>query len=214
MRAFIDPRPILLLVMFWFISCTLPAGAKPVWLVSNGFHTSFALRTADSPSLAALAGDPAATDLLIGWGHRAFYQRRINPCTTLSAVLWINSSTLHVIPIRGPVTRRFPHSDVIRLSLSPAQYRCLATQLERAFARDCHGRAIVISRGYFQNSRFYAGRETFWLGQMCNAWVGRKLRRSGVPIVGDRSVFASSLVMQAGPLGKREQYRKRPSDAF
>ena len=186
----------------------------PVWLVSNGFHSSLAVRAGDFPGARQLTGDPRAGHLLIGWGGAEFYRGRTDLWTICRSIGWPTRSALHVVPIRGAVVRRFPRSDVIRLELPAANYRLLLSDLDLSFARNSTGRPILLGPGDIAGSRFYEGWERFCLFKMCNVWAAQKLRRRGVGICVPLAITASGLAGQAARLGERESRRRRPVDAF
>lgn len=194
--------------------CAFADDARSVWLVSNGFHTSLAFRSRDVTFLREVTAESRVDGLLIGWGAADYYRGKVNPWTCLKAIAWPSPGILHVVPIRGNVAARFRHSDVIELSLSSSQFRFLLRQIDDAFARDASGRRVFITRGYFQDSRFYLSRERFYFPKMCNVWVAQKLRRSGVPVFVPTAMVANDLVWQADKLGKRRQWLRRPLDAF
>ena len=185
----------------------------PVWVVSNGFHTSLALRAADLPLAKEVFGSGQADVVLLGWGARDIYRGYNNPWTVCEAVFG-GPSLLHVIPIRGTVRSRFLHSDIVRFDLPCDRVRALARELERAFARDELGRLEPQGRGYYAESRFYRGRERFYFPKVCNTWVASKLQRSGVPLCVPASLLAPVLIRQAARAGKREERRSAPVDAF
>lgn len=199
------------------LGLSAPASAeatRKVWLVGNGFHSAIAVRTCDLPGGREISGDPRAEWLLIGWGDADFYRRKINPWTVLTAIVWPSPSILHVVPVRGSVADRFRRSDVIELSLPRSRHRALCAALGDAFARDPRGRRIFFQRGYFPESRFYAGRESFYFPKMCNLWVAQKLGHAGVRLFPPTAFFAGALIRQASQSGVRLQFRHRPVDAF
>jgi uncharacterized protein (TIGR02117 family) len=204
-------------LLLLFVSSGRNAGAeeqRPIWLVSNGFHTSIGVRSGDFPLRREVAGAAAADHLLIGWGGSEFYRGRANPWTLFKSISWPNPSALHVVPVRGSLARRFRRSEVIRLMLPSARHRELMKDLAASFARDSTGRLTVLGPGYFPVSRFYAGTERFCLFQMCNLWIARKLRRNGVRVFVPTAIAPSELMWQAARLGHREQGRRRPADTL
>jgi uncharacterized protein (TIGR02117 family) len=192
------------------------ASAEPVWLVSNGFHTSVAVRTRDLPSdLRSLVADPAADHLLIGWGAAIYYTaRKVTPIVCCRATFFPTASALHIVPVRGPLARRFPHSDIFRFETTPTRIRQLCGFLRDALARDREGNRRLLGSGYFAGSQFYAGREIFWFPVTCNIWSARALRRAGVDLPIFCSFAAPGLTWHARSLGRREQYRRLPVDGF
>jgi len=204
-------------VAIWIIAhaTALAVGsAKPVWIVSNGFHTSFGFRTRDLPFARRITGDPQPPFVLIGWGATDFYEGKTNPWTLVEALFGSGGSILHVVPVRGAISDRFSHSDVVELKLSAEKFRRLTDALDQSFARDSSGRFKFIVHGYYTDSRFYAGVERFYFPKMCNVWVAEKLHRSGVSICVPNSLIAFELMWQAKKLGKREQRLGRPRDVF
>jgi uncharacterized protein (TIGR02117 family) len=195
---------------------TAPCGAEPVWLVSNGFHTSIAVRRGDVPhELGQLVGDPGAEYLVFGWGAAIYYTaRKVTPVICWRATCLPNASALHIVPVRGPLARRFARSDVFRFDVKPDGVRELSRFLRDAVKRDHSGAPVLIGAGYFAGSRFYAGREIFWFPLTCNIWSARALRRAGVPVRVWTAIAAPDLVWQSEKHGWREQSRRPPPDTF
>ncbi len=187
---------------------------RSVWLVSNGFHSSLAFRARDFPEARTLTGDPRPDYLVIGWGAARFYQGRADPITLARAIFGCDSTALHVVPVRGPLARRFAHSAILRFDIPAERQRALVCELRRTFVRDAAGRPIFKSRGYFADSRFYLARDHFYFPRMCNLWVAQKLRHAGIHVPFFPSIAASELIYQAAPLAHREQYLRLPVDAF
>jgi hypothetical protein len=193
---------------------SLSGAEKPVWVVSNGFHTSLGVRTADFPLAGQMEGTRGSDELLIGWGAHDFYQGVANPWTLLEAIL-PNRSVLHVVPVRGPIARRFAHSDVFRLRLTSVQFEALRRQLEAAFARDPRGRLVPTGHpGYYPDSHFYPGHDLTYFPKMCNFWVAARLRQSGLSLRPAEAITAADLMFQAQRLGTREASLARPHDYF
>lgn len=187
---------------------------KPVWLLSNGLHTSLAVRARDVPFRRKITGSARADTLIIGWGAADFYRGNVNLWTTLRATLSPSPSVIHVVPVRGPLARRFAHSDIIELALTPAQFHSLLAQLDAAFARDASGARAYLSPGYYDDSRFYHGRERFYFPKICNIWIAQRLRQSGLPICVPGALASSELIWQANQIGTRRQWLRLPVDGF
>lgn len=207
----------LLSILVWpflILAASLHGAEKPVWLASNGFHTSIGLRTVDLPFARQIGGGRGEDKLLIGWGASEFYQGDAN-CATLLWSFFPGPSALHVVPIHGPIAGRFSHSDVIRLQLTPAEFAILIRQIGAAFARDKTGRPILAEHpGYYPDSHFYRGSERFYFPNMCNMWLAAKLRRSGLPIHPGCAIMAHGLIRQAARLGQREGTVSKPHDGY
>lgn len=193
----------------------ISAADRPLWLIGNGFHSALGLRTRDAgPRLRALAGDPRAEWMLIGWGHADFFQaKRVTPWLCLKASLLPGRSALHLVPLRRPVETAHPRSDIVSFHVSAQAMKSLRGHLEAAFARES-GRERLLGRGYFASSRFYAGRKRFYFPNTCNAWTANALENAGIPASGVTTFLATELVRVAGKHGRRVASRRRPVDAF
>ncbi len=205
------------LLLPWVLALlVIRCAAEPVWLVSNGFHTSIAVRRDQVPGeLARLVDDPAAEYLLIGWGAAIYYTaRKVTPVIFCRATFFPTASALHIVPVRGALAKRFARSDIFRFSISPAGLHQLGRFLDDAVRRARSGEAVSLGAGYLPGSRFYAGREIFWFPVTCNIWSARALRRAGLPIRVWTAIAAPDLIRQAQKLGRREQWRRRPLDGF
>ena len=125
-----------------------------------------------------------------------------------------NYGALHVVPIRGAITRRFPHSDVVLLRLKPASFAKLVSEIDRSFAFTRDHRRIFLGRGYYADSRFYASSERFYFPYVCNMWVAIKLGRAGVPFILPRAVMSEDLFVQAAGKGIVLQRRDGVRDDY
>lgn len=186
----------------------------PVWLVSNGLHTSAGLRSRDFPFAREILSDCRADIILIGWGAHDYYRAHINPWTIAKALFGRTDSLLHVVPIHGCIQNRFSHSDIVRLDLPRSAVRQFAREIERSFARDEHGQPKYFDRGYYGDTRFYVGSEAFCLANNCNVRLAAQLRRAGVPMCMPSSLIAPGLIAQAAKHGIRESRRSKPGDGY
>ena len=189
------------------------AADKPVWLLGNGFHTSIVLRARDIPFRGQITGARDADELAIGWGAAADYRGPSTPWTVLEAI-FPNYAALHVVPIRGAIPRRFPHSDVVLLWLKPASFSKLVSEIDRSFAFTPDHHRIFLGRGYYADSRFYASSERFYFPYVCNMWVAIKLSRAGMPFFLPRAVLSNSLILQAGEKGVTLQRHRFPQEDY
>jgi len=189
------------------------AANKPVWLLGNDFHTSIVLRASDVPFRSEVTGSPAADELAFGWGASAEYRGPSNACTVLEAI-FPGPAALHVVPIHGAITRRFPHSDVVLLWLKPAGFSKLVSEIDQSFAFTPDHHRIFLGRGYYPDSRFYAGSELFYFPYVCNMWVAIKLSRAGVPFFLPRAILSNSLILQAVEKGTLLQRHSGTPDGY
>lgn len=189
-------------------------GDRPVWLLANGFHTSLVLRTRDVPYWRQISGPARSDALAFGWGASDSYWHDSFSVLSVLAAIPPNRAALHVVPIRGSLARRFPHSDLVLLMLSRSQHARLVANIRRSFADDPAGHPLLLGQGYFPDSHFYVSRERFYFPYVCSMWVAMKLRRSGVPLNLPRSILADSLIIQASPLGLYYQKKQEPTEAY
>ncbi|HEX8312735.1 MAG TPA: DUF2459 domain-containing protein [Chthoniobacteraceae bacterium] len=190
------------------------AAAEPVWVVSNGFHTSLGFRARDVPQLAVLTPDRHADYVLIGWGDADFYRYPATAWLLIKAVCWPTPGALHVVPVRGPLTGTLRNSDIIRLDVTPAGFAKMRGRLVKHLAMDERNAAVSLGNGYVETSRFYLSRESFYFPKMCNMWVAQTLRIGGVRVIPGMAISAQCLQWQIGPQGRRLNTRRRPLDAF
>ena len=86
-----------------------PAVAKPVYVVSHGWHVGLVLRRDD---IGAGVSAPAGQYLEIGWGDGDFYPAaRGTLGLALRAAFRSRSSVLQVVGFDAPVTEIFPRSN-------------------------------------------------------------------------------------------------------
>jgi hypothetical protein len=207
--------PILLLIglLFGFRSRAGEAAEKPVWLLGNDFHTSIVLRAKDIPFRTEIASSAGADELAFGFGASADYRGPSSLWTVLQAI-FPNHAALHVVPIQGSITRRFPHSDVVLLRLTPDSFSKLVSEIDRSFAFTKDHHRIFLGRGYYPDSRFYESSELFYFPYVCNMWVAIKLSRAGVPFFLPRAILSNSLILQAREKGTLLQRHSGTPDDY
>jgi hypothetical protein len=167
----------------------------------------------DVPFAREISGSAEPDEIAIGFGAAADYRGPSTPWTVLQA-MFPNRGALHIVPIHGPITRRFPHSDIVLLMVSHRSFAKLVLEVDRSFAVTRDGRRELIGRGYFQDSRFYRSRERFFFPYVCNMWVAVKLSRAGVPFFLPRAVLSNSLILQARKKGVMLQRRHGEFEAY
>lgn len=181
----------------------------PVWLMGNDFHTSIVLRARDVPYRREIDGE-GADELAIGFGARADYMGPSTLWTELQAI-FPNRGALHVAPIRGSITRRYPNSDLVLLWLDRAQFATLLDEINRSFAFTRDHRRVDLGRGNFPDGRYYSSSERFYFPYVCNEWVAIKMSRAGVPFFLPRAILSNSLILQAAEKGRLlQRHNGRP----
>ncbi len=194
------------------------AAQKPpakVWLVSNGWHTSIALRTEDATKeLQAYA--PKSQYLVIGWGGADFYMWREmeNIFRQTRAILFPTSSALHVIPVKRSLVQEFPNSEIIEFEVSEQGLERLRKSLARSFKRDPKGQPLLIGPGKFSTSFFFSGAETYYIPKTCNMWAASKLNTAGVPIRVSAAIVADNLIWQGRKNGRLLSAKKAIQDSL
>lgn len=174
-----------------------------VWLVSNGWHTSVALRTTDATAeLRAFA--PNSKYLVIGWGGADFYMWRNmnNPLKRVRAMFLPTASALHVIPVKTSLVQGCPNSEVIEFEVTEQGLERLRKKLHMAFKRDPHGKPAIAGPGKVAVSKFFEGTETYFLPKTCNWWAAQSLDVAGVPIRVSAAIVADNLIWQGRKHGK------------
>jgi uncharacterized protein (TIGR02117 family) len=203
-----------LLILLALAACTAPApnpvetqegGPRvEVYLVAHAKHSGIAVRSADLPAgLWPERRDfPQADYLEVGWGDRDYYYGRNQGfADALRAAFGPNNpSVLHIAGVRGPLTRTFPASEIIELTLSRDGFERLVRYIHDAYDRAGTPVVAPLGPGLYGDSRFYPGRETFNLLRTCNVWTARGLRTAGLPI--EDSITLGGLMSQARGIGK------------
>jgi uncharacterized protein (TIGR02117 family) len=184
-----------------------------MWLVSNGWHTSIALRAEDATcELRAFA--PSAKYLVIGWGGADFYMWRQmnNPLRRVRAMFLPTTSALHVIPVNTSIVKECPNSEIIEFDVTEQGLERLRKRLHLAFNRDPQGRPRVAGRGKIESSKFFEGTETYFFPKTCNMWAASQLNSAGVPIAVSAAIVADNLCWQGRKTGRVLAYRTKIQD--
>lgn len=177
--------------------------AIAIWVVKHGWHTGLVVPVEAVPSQIWPERDdfPGSRYLEVGWGDREFYQAQ-DPTSGLAvrAALWPTPSVLHVVAFAEPPARLFPSAEIVELHLSPRGFEQLCAFVAHAYARDAAGQAMPLGTGLYGQSRFYLGREPYYL-TTCNVWTARALRSAGLPISPIYALTAGNVIFQAGMVG-------------
>ena len=207
---------LLILLIAWVAIAIDASGedAKPVWLMGNNFHTSLVFRAKDVPFCHEISGAPEADELAIGWGAEKDYRGPSNLWTIIQAI-FPNRGALHVVPIHGLITRRFSHSDLVRLKLPPGAYAQLMAEGDRSVALATDHRRVFLGKGFYPDSRFYLSSEHFYFPYVCNTWVAIKLNRAAhTGLFLPTAVLSANLIHQAAMKGVMFQHYRSPGDGY
>jgi uncharacterized protein (TIGR02117 family) len=153
-------------------------GDIPVYVVTHGWHTGLAMRTADVDFARwRPLPDPGRRYLEVGWGDRDYYPApRFNLWYGFKALAWPTPSVLHVAGFDEPPARYFPASEVVELRLTRAGFEGLLTYIAASFEPNPQ----PIAPALYASGAFYPSREKFHLFKTCNVWVARGLRAAGI----------------------------------
>ena len=176
---------------------------RAVFVLGHGYHTGLAVHAGDVPLAAwpARRDFPDADELELGWGEREYYQREHpGAWLALRALLRPNASTLKVTAVTGPLSRRFPQSEILELRVSDTGFDRMVEFVRRAHEFDEAGDAIVLSTHAEERIRFYASPGTFHLFENCNVWIARALQAAGLPVDPKTAGTAGMLLRQLRPL--------------
>lgn len=178
--------------------------SKKIYLVSQGWHAGIVVKRADIPEgIWPQHNDfPDAEYLELGWGDKDYY---MTPSPhigmTFKAGLLPTASVLHIVGFRGPVTRYFPHSEVIRIELSEAGFLRLCSYIENSYALDEAGRAQPLGPSLYGAGQFYLSRESYHAFNTCNVWTARGLREAGCPVTPAANLTIDNLMETVARIG-------------
>lgn len=185
----------------WPASAT-DAGIE-VHVLDNGFHTDLAvpraaLEARTGPLAEAVRGLPPGDWILIGWGDAKFYvdQSPITDRLPDGARAFFRPGNASVIMLDP--ARRDPRDLVAAerrrsLGLSPAGFEAMADHIEASLALE-DGRARIAAARAGDDARFFASREHFWVGRLCNHWSAGVLNAAGLPVRPFRSITSSEVM--------------------
>lgn len=167
-----------------------PDSGITIYVHDNGVHTGLVLPRRNSiadwgdlvrPEHLA---DPryASTHLLFGWGDRTFYLETprwgdLRPSTAVAALFGSEASLLHVDHIAAPRQA----DDLRAITVTPDQYRRVASAIRARFALDGAGRSRPVA-GYGAADVFYEAHGRYNALRTCNEWTGSILRDAGIRV--------------------------------
>ena len=178
-----------------------------VYLLDNGFHTDLAVPRAaliqgGGPLAEATASLAPGDWVLIGWGDATFYvdQSPIWGRLADGARAFLrpgNASVVMLAPVATDPRRRFRPEDQQAVRLSAAGAVALRARVQASLATDAAGRPVLATARPGDDARFFASRETFWIGHLCNHWTAALLSAAGLPIRPFRAVTSGEVMRAA-----------------
>ena len=171
-----------------------------IHVLDNGFHTDLALPRAallarPGPLAEAVRGLPPGDWILIGWGDARFYVDRSPIQTRIPDGLRAffgrdNPSVIMLQPVRRDPRRRFAPTARRSVRLSAAGFAALDARIEAALDLSDGQARLALARPD-EDARFFAGREPFWIGHLCNHWTAAALNAAGLPIQPARTIVSA-----------------------
>ena len=172
-------------------------------LLDNGFHTDLAvprgpLEARGGPLAEAVRGLPAGDWILIGWGDAKFYvdQSPMESRLPDGARAFFrpgNASVIMLDPAQRDPRALFAEDGRRSFRVAPAGFEAMATHIERSLDLSTGAPRIAAAR-VGDDARFFASREHFSIGHLCNHWTAGVLNAAGLPVRPFRSVVSSELL--------------------
>ena len=172
-------------------------------LLDNGFHTDLAvpraaLEARTGPLADAVRALPPGDWILIGWGDAKFYvdQSPMGDRLPDGARAFFNRGNPSVVmldPAQKDPTTAFGREGRETFRLSPRGFDRLADHVEASLALT-DGAARLAARRVGDDARFYASREHFWIGRLCNHWTGDVLNAGGLETRPFRSITSGEVM--------------------
>lgn len=179
------------------------APAVELHLLDNGFHTDLAvpraaLEARPGPLAEAVRALPPGDWILIGWGDAKFYVDQSPMEGRLPDGLRAffrpgNASVIMLDPAQGDPRALFGEDGRRSFRLAPAGFEALAAHIEASLDLSSGGPRIAAARAG-DDARFFASRETFSIGHLCNHWTAGVLNAGGLPVRPFRSIVSSELL--------------------
>ncbi|MNI16538.1 hypothetical protein D3C73_698740 [compost metagenome] len=183
------------------------AARQTVHLVDNGFHTDLVLpramlATGEDALAQAVRAAPPGDWLYVGWGDAVFYVEE-GPISARLAdgarAFFRPGGNPSVVKLEagGVDPARLPQgAGRLSIALSPDGLQALRAHIGQSLKTDARGRPILATRRPGDGAVFFAGRDVFWIGRLCNHWTAEALNAAGLPMPLTRAV-TSGQVMRA-----------------
>ena len=180
-----------------------PGTGVTVHVLNNGFHTDLAvpraaLEAGGGPLAEASRSVGTGDWILIGWGDAKFFvdttpmESRI-PDGLRAFFRPGNASVVMLDPETGDPSRRFAPASRRTLILSPEAFAGLRGRVQESLSL-AQGRPRLATARDGDGAHFFASREHFSIGYLCNSWTARVLNATGLPIRPLRSVTAAEVI--------------------
>ena len=174
-----------------------------IHILNNGFHTDLAvprarLEAGGGPLAQASRTLGQGDWVLIGWGDAKFFvdESPMEGRLLDGARAFFmpgNASVVMLDPEAGDPGRRFAPDRRRTVRLSQAGFDAMRSRIETSLVLE-DGRPRLTTARPGAGARFFASRETFWIGYICNSWMARVLNAGGVPVRPLRAVTAGEVI--------------------
>jgi len=141
---------------------------------------------------------PPGDWILIGWGDAKFYvdQSPIGDRLPDGARAFFapgNPSVIMLDPAQADPRRMFAEDGRRDFRLSPAAFEAMAAHIEASLDLSTGAPRIAAARAG-DDARFFASREHFSIGHLCNHWTAGVLNAAGMETRPLRSIVSSEVV--------------------
>lgn len=174
-----------------------------VHLLDNGFHTDLAvprraLEARRGPLADAVRSLAPGDWILIGWGDAKFYVDQSPMESRLPDGLRAffkpgNASVIMLDPAQRDPRAAFKPESRRSFRLSHAGFDAMADRIQTSLALT-DGRARIAAARTGDDARFFASREHFSIGHLCNHWSAGVLNAAGLPVRPIRSVTSAEVM--------------------
>jgi hypothetical protein len=174
-----------------------------VHLLDNGFHTDLAVPRAaleahSGPLADAVRGLAPGDWVLIGWGDAKFYVDQSPMESRLPDGLRAffkpgNASVVMLDPAQRDPRAAFAPETRRTLRLSQAGFDAMANHIQNSLALT-DGRPRIAAARAGDDARFFASREYFSIGHLCNHWSAGVLNAAGLPARPIRAVTSAEVM--------------------
>ncbi|HWQ87628.1 DUF2459 domain-containing protein [Brevundimonas sp.] len=174
-----------------------------VHLLDNGFHTDLAvprraLEARPGPLADAVRGLAAGDWILIGWGDAKFYVDQSPMESRLPDGLRAffrpgNASVIMLDPAQRDPRTAFAPGTRRTLRLSGAGFEAMADHIQNSMELT-DGRPRIAAARAGDDARFFASREHFSIGHLCNHWSAGVLNAAGLPVRPIRSITSAEVM--------------------
>ena len=174
-----------------------------VHLLDNGFHTDLAvpravLEARSGPLADAVRGLAPGDWILIGWGDAKFYVDQSPMENRLPDGLRAffkpgNASVIMLDPAQRDPRAAFAPGTRRTLRLSAAGFDAMADHIQASLDLTGGQPRIAAARAG-DDARFFASREHFSIGHLCNHWSAGVLNAAGLPVRPIRSITSAEVM--------------------